>query len=121
METISLMDYRHLQLVYAIRGHRGAVVNRVNGETLVKWAMQLQVNEIIVTRSISDVNHRDEVTDAELHAFVKEVEAAGIDVLLYDELADAIHKGIEKSSKDDLLLLAGCQGMDHGGEIALTE
>lgn len=121
METISLMDYRHLQLVYAVRGQRGAVVNQENGETLVKWAKQLQMNEIIVTRSISDVTHRDEVTDAELHAFVKEVEAAGINVLLYDELADAIHKGIEKSSKDDLLLLAGCQGMDHGGEIALTE
>src|SRR5690625_1287062 len=121
LETISLMDYKDLQLIYAVRGQRGAVVNQENAETFVKWAKKLDVNEIIVTKSISDVTHRDEVTESELKAYVDVVEAANINVLLYEELDEAIHKGIEKATKEDLLLLAGCQGMDHGAKIALTE
>jgi UDP-N-acetylmuramoyl-L-alanyl-D-glutamate--2,6-diaminopimelate ligase len=45
----------------------------------------------------------------------------GIQVILLDDLEEAIQLGLKKVLKGDLLLLAGCQGMDFGGEIALHQ
>lgn len=121
LKTISLMNYNNLQMIYAVRGQRGAVVNKENAETFVKWAKKLDINELIVTKSISDVTEKDEVTEEELKAFTNVVEAENMQVILYDELDEAIYQGIEKTKQQDLLLLAGCQGMDKGAEIALKE
>lgn len=121
LKTISLMDYNDLQMIYAVRGQRGAVVNQENAETFVKWAKKLNVNEIIVTKSVSDVTSRDEVTDEELAAFINVVEDENIKVMVYDELNEAIYQGIEQTKQNDLLLLAGCQGMDNGAAIALEK
>lgn len=44
-----------------------------------------------------------------------------IKVHLYDELKDAISYALSKTAKDDVVLLAGCQGMDYGAKIALEE
>lgn len=119
LETISKMKYDKLNLVYAVRGQRGPIVNRENAETVVKWAKKLELDEIIVTKSVSDVTFRDEVTDEELNAFVSVMEEANIDVFIFDELRDAIYQSISISKPNDLILLAGCQGMDHGAKIAL--
>ncbi|OZU89250.1 UDP-N-acetylmuramyl peptide synthase [Virgibacillus indicus] len=118
METVNFMDYKQLHLVYAIRGQRGPVTNRENAETIVKWASKLGLKEIIATKSVSHVTSKDEVSDEEVVSFLDVMTKAGIEVKLYDELPDAIQDGLEQAEKGDLVVLAGCQGMDEGAGIA---
>jgi UDP-N-acetylmuramoyl-L-alanyl-D-glutamate--2,6-diaminopimelate ligase len=119
LQTLNFMDFENLQLVYAIRGSRGAIINRENAEVVVDWAEKLRLNEIIATRSISHTTDKDKVTDEEVKAFLEVMNKANIKVHLYDELPDAIKEALSKAEKGDLVLLAGCQGMDYGAGIAL--
>lgn len=121
LQTLGYMEYKNLHLVYAIRGERGTTVNRDNSESIVKWAPKLGLNEIIATKSVSHVTSKDRVTDDELKVFQEVMSNAGIKVNLYNELTDAISYALAIAQKGDLILLAGCQGMDYGAEIALTQ
>lgn len=119
LETLDFMDYKDLHLVYAIRGNRGVTVNKENAETIVKWAEKLGLKKIIATKSKSIVTKKDEVLKEEEEIFLQVMKDASIEVLLFDELDDAVKKGLDEASKGDLVLLAGCQGMDYGAEAAL--
>jgi UDP-N-acetylmuramoyl-L-alanyl-D-glutamate--2,6-diaminopimelate ligase len=119
LQTLKYMDYKKLHIVYAIRGERGPTVNQENAEAIVEWAAKLGLNEIIATKSISHVTAKDKVTDEEQRVFEEVMAEARIQVDLYDELPDAIARALNKAEEGDLVLLAGCQGMDHGAEIAL--
>lgn len=121
LETLSMMDYNKLHLVYAIRGSRGVTTNRENADTIAKWAKKLKLKEIIATLSKSNVTEKDKVTTEELETFMEVMDENKIKVHLYDELKDAISYGLSKTAKDDIVLLAGCQGMDYGAKIALEE
>ncbi|KOP79641.1 Mur ligase family protein [Cytobacillus solani] len=119
LQTLKYMDYKKLHIVYAIRGERGPTVNRENAEAIVEWASKLGLYEIIATKSVSHVTAKDKVTDEEQRVFEEVMGEARIQVDLYDELPDAIARALAKAEEGDLVLLAGCQGMDHGAEIAL--
>lgn len=121
LQTLNYMDFKKLHLVYAIRGERGPTVNRENAETIVEWAAKLGLNEITATKSVSHVTAKDWVTDEEEQVFLEVMAEAGIKVNLYDELPEAIHHALENVEAEDLVLLAGCQGMDFGAEIALLK
>ncbi|WP_219834802.1 Mur ligase family protein [Paenibacillus sp. R14(2021)] len=119
LETLRYMDYEKFHLVYAIRGSRGPIINRENAEAIVKWMTKLELHEIIATRSQSHVNRHNIVTDEEVDVFMEVMNEAGIEVRLYAELPDAIQDALTKADQGDLVLLAGCQGMDPGAEVAL--
>lgn len=121
LQTLDYMDYKKLHLVYAIRGERGTTVNRENSEAIVNWASKLGFDEIIATKSVSHVTSKDMVTEPELRVFLEVMSNAGIKVNLYDELTDAIAHALATAEEGDLILLAGCQGMDYGAEIALRQ
>ena len=121
LETLSMMDYNDLHIVYAIRGSRGVITNRENAKAIVRWASKLNIKEIIATLSRSHVTEKDRVRDEEIEVFKEIMDEANIKVRLYDELPDAISHGSSKVSKGDILLLAGCQGMDYGAKIVLEE
>lgn len=121
LQTIDYMNYNNLYLIYAIRGNRGPIVNRENAEVVLQWAAKLGLNEVIATRSKSNVTWKDEVTDEEVDAFINVMKQGNIKVRLYDELSDAIEEGLSLVKENDLLLLAGCQGMDDGASIALDK
>ena len=38
---------------------------------------------------------------------------------LYDELGEALDTALDQVEEGDVLLLAGCQGMDYGGKLIL--
>ncbi|MCF6465496.1 Mur ligase family protein [Clostridium sp. Cult2] len=121
LETLSMMDYNNLHLIYAIRGSRGVTTNRENARTMVKWASKLGIKELVATLSKSHVGEKDRVTDEEIEVFKEIMDEAKIKVHLFDELPEAISYGLSNVSKDDIVLLAGCQGMDYGAKVALEE
>ena len=62
----------------------------------------------------------DQIED-ELNIFNEVMADAKIKVHLYDELPDAIDYALTKIKKNDVLLLAGCQGMDFGCNIVIDK
>lgn len=121
LKTLVKMDYKNLVLVYAIRGSRGPAVIGEAAETMVKWAKDLELTEVVASLSKSHVGWKDEVVQEEIDLFSSIMAEAGIAVRLYDELPDAIADGLEKVGEDDVLMLAGCQGMDYGAKVALQQ
>lgn len=121
LETLDYMTYNKLHFVYAIRGSRGVTVNKENAEAIVAWSKKLGVDEIIATKSIGHVIWKDEVTKEEEEIFLKIMAEAGIKVHLFEHLEDAIAKSLGEVEDDDVILLAGCQGMDYGCNIALNQ
>ncbi len=120
-QTVEMMKYKKFHIVYAIRGSRGVIVNKENAETISKWSKIIGFDEIVATRSISHVTDKDFVTDEECEVFLDEMKKSGIKVRMYDELPDAIDFALYNAEKGDIILLAGCQGMDSGGKLALQE
>ncbi|MBH0230333.1 Mur ligase family protein [Halobacillus yeomjeoni] len=121
LSTLQQMEYSNLKLVYAIRGSRGVTVNRENAEAIAEWAETLGLREVIATLSEPHVSEKDKVTEEELRVFQDVMDKAGIKVHLYRKIDDAINHAISEAEKDDVVLLAGCQGMDPGAKIALEQ
>lgn len=119
LETLSHIDHKNLHLIYAIRGNRGITVNKENAEAVVAWKDKLNIKEIIGTKSIGNVTSKDMVSEQEEKVFKDTIQSAGIKLNLYDTLEDAIQQALKKVREDDIVLLAGCQGMDMGAKIAL--
>lgn len=117
--TLKEMDYKDLHVLYAIRGKRGIAVNNENAQALVEWLPKLGVRELIATESQSHVMEKDRVTREEREVFQKVTREAGIPTTIIKELPQAVERVVEKAKPGDVVLLAGCQGMDYGGEIAL--
>ncbi|MYL36802.1 Mur ligase family protein [Halobacillus litoralis] len=121
LSTLQQMDYADLKLVYAIRGSRGVTVNQENAKAIAEWAPRLGLTDIIATVSHSHVSEKDVVTDEEVRVFQEAMDEAGINVHLYKELDDAVNHALSEVQENDVLLLAGCQGMDPGAKIALEQ
>lgn len=121
LETMKFMDYQKLHLVYGIRGGRGVTTNRENAETIVKWADKLGIKEVIASLSVNHVGAKDLVTEAEKEVFLQVMDQAGIQVSLYEDLADATQHALNIVEADDVILLAGCQGMDYSGQEILRQ
>lgn len=118
LDTLSKMDYKNLDILYAIRGSRGADLNEENAEVIASWYDRLKPREFIVTLSKDTVTWKDEVTDDELEAFKRVMSKHNIKFVLEDNLKEAVEKVIDGTKDDDLVLFAGCQGMDKAMGIA---
>ena len=114
METLKKMDYNHLHILYAVRGKRGVEVNREITERLVEWIKVLKPETLSATLSRDIVTEKDRVTDEELDIFKKTLENHHVTCKIYEHLGEAIDEAIDRLHPDDVLLLAGCQGMDKG-------
>ncbi len=121
LETLKYMDYRSLQIVYAIRGSRGVIVNRENAEALACWAPRLGVEEVIATLSRSHTDEKDYVTPEEMAVYREVMKAAGVKTTIYEELPEALAAGLSRLQAGDVMLMAGCQGMDHGARLVLEQ
>ncbi len=121
LETLKMMDYRQLVLLVAIRGNRGPTVNRENAETIVKWLDKLDLKELIVTESLGCVGENDTVSPEEKEAFLSLLDREGVKYKLVEPLEEAIGLSLENISPGDVMLLAGCQGMDCAAHIILPK
>lgn len=119
LNSLCQMDYRKLHIVYAIRGKRGVTVNSENIYTLKDYLPKLRLANFIATTSKDVVGHYDTVTDEELAAFQAAMHDIGQDYTLYPELTQALEVALTKVEANDVILLAGCQGMDAGARLCL--
>lgn len=117
--TLEKMDYRKFILIYAIRGARGPIVNRENAQAIARWAKKLKFDTVFATKSRSHTTEKDWVTDQETEILREVLSQQEIKLIVFDEIRDACEKALEQIQKGDVILLAGCQGMDYGASIML--
>ncbi len=121
LETLQMMDYKKLVLVYAIRGSRGVTVNRENAEAIAAWAPKLGLEKVLATTSTDYVGEKDYVTPEECQVFKEIMASAGLKAEIHELLSEAIAGGLAEAGQDDVILLAGCQGMDYGASVCLEQ
>lgn len=119
LETLKQMTYKNLVLLYAIRGRRGVMVNRENIQMLAKFLPDLRVKSLYASLSEDTVGHYDEVQEEEIVVFKEEMAKTDQEYTITKTLAEAVEKGLADADEGDIILLAGCQGMDAGARIAL--
>lgn len=119
LKTMSFMKYNNLHMVYAIRGNRGVQTNRENAESICAWARKLPLKTLIASLSEDFTSKKDKVSAQELQVFEAVMHNEGLAYKLVENLKDAIALGLEAVQPGDVLLLAGCQGMDYGGHLAM--
>lgn len=118
LSTLADMEKNKLHIVYAIRGNRGTTVNRENAEALVYWRDKLGINDLVATRSIGAVGWKDEVAPEEEQVFKEVISQTDLRLKVFDTLEEAIGDVLKRVERDDIILLAGCQGMDRGARVA---
>ena len=119
LETISDMEKNKVHIIYAIRGNRGTTVNRENAEALLSWKDRLGLEEVVATRSIGSVTDKDKVKDSEEEELKKVIESSELNLIVFDTIREAVDFTMKKVAHGDILLLAGCQGMDRGAKEVL--
>lgn len=117
LKTLGLMKYNKLHLVIAIRGNRGSIVNGENANTVVQWLPRLPLAQLIITDSADFVDEHDWVSDEERATFLGILDEAGIQYTYLPKLTDAIKKVLENVAQNDVIMLGGCQGMDHAAHV----
>ncbi|MFO8068684.1 MAG: UDP-N-acetylmuramyl-tripeptide synthetase [Alkalibacterium sp.] len=120
MATIEALDYDSVHFVHAVRGNRGASINRENAENMADWFKRLNIKQIILTASRSHVDKLNRVTEEEIKAYSDAMKSRGITVDFYQELPDALSAGLSKIKTGDLLMITGAHGMDYGTKLTLN-
>ncbi|RAP51541.1 MAG: hypothetical protein BZ138_04895 [Methanosphaera sp. rholeuAM270] len=106
-----------LIVVNAIRGSRGEDINGEIAEALAQTLSQIEDYTLILTCSKDVVNHLNTVLPSELEVFTKTLKNRHIEYMLLENLEDSLKKSLELSSKEDVILLLGAQGMDPASHI----
>lgn len=121
MMTIEELGCNTIHFVHAVRGNRGANINRENAENMADWFRRLNISHVTLTASRSHVDDLNRVTDEEINAYRDVMTSRGITVDFYQELPDAISTGLGKTQSGDLLVITGAHGMDYGTKLVLNE
>ena len=117
MTTLSQMNYKNLHILYAIRGNRGVELNRAVDERLCFWLKKLKASTLFTTFSEDTVKQKDKVTQEEKAVYAEVLKNNNIETVYFNELKDGINNILKKAQSGDIVLLAGCQGMDKGAKF----
>ena len=121
LETLAAMDYRHLWIIYAIRGNRGVGINREMILSLGPWIQKLRLAAMVSSLSRDVTGHYNWVHEEEFSAYESAMREIGLEAACHEQLESAICSVLERVEPGDVILLAGCQGMDAGARLLLGE
>lgn len=119
MASLQELEVENLYIYYAIRGNRGVNLNRDVARQFSHWIKILKPALVVATKSVEDVGRKDEVSAEEEAVFTEEMRSQGLDVSVFETLREGMEQVVPRLRKGDVLLLAGCQGMDHGAQALL--
>lgn len=116
-EVVERLNRPRVHAVFAVRGQRGATINRRTAEALAISARGAGLDTLIVTSSEGAADELNRVTEAERAAFLDALRGAEATFERVDRLDQAIDRLVEVALPGDLVLLLGAQGMDRGAEL----
>lgn len=116
IKSASKMSEGMLHILFAIRGSRGEVINRLNAEAVASALEDLNYS-LIITSSIEVVDHLNTVHTPEIEAVFDVLKKHGVEYTFKEELEDALNYTLARAANEDTILLIGAQGMDPASEI----
>jgi UDP-N-acetylmuramoyl-L-alanyl-D-glutamate--2,6-diaminopimelate ligase len=119
-EVAALIPHRGMIAVYAIRGGRGADINRQNALALADLSFLHGVEPLIVTAASDGPRGPDVAQAVEIDATRAALVARGRRFVWHDALEDAIDDACARSQAGDLVVLIGAQAMNRGKELILA-
>lgn len=116
-EVAAMLPHRNLVVVYALRGNRGADINRQNARALSDLVALHGAALFVVTAASDCTTAKDSAAAEEIDATRETFAARGTRFSWHDQLQPAIQEAVRRTSAGDLLLLIGAQAMDRGREM----
>jgi UDP-N-acetylmuramoyl-L-alanyl-D-glutamate--2,6-diaminopimelate ligase len=116
-DVVKHLAPNRVHVCVAIRGKRGARINRRVAEALAIWVEQVPLATMVVTTSRDQADDLNTVTTRERNAFVGALEKAGVPFMEHERLDRAVRHVVDRASRGDLVLLIGAQGMDEGARL----
>jgi UDP-N-acetylmuramoyl-L-alanyl-D-glutamate--2,6-diaminopimelate ligase len=116
-EVAALVPHQKLAVVYALRGRRGADINRQNAMALADLSSLYGVEPLIITSSSDAVSQADAAQPGEIDAARQALVSRGRRFVWHDELRPALTDAIDRTRAGDLILLVGAQGMNDAKEL----
>jgi UDP-N-acetylmuramoyl-L-alanyl-D-glutamate--2,6-diaminopimelate ligase len=107
-----------LYVVFAIRGSRGATINGLNTEALVKGIKGLD-HVIIVTSSAETVDNANTVKQDEMDIVLDTLNKNNLKYIYKEKLYPALEYALKSAKKTDTILLIGAQGMDPASKAIM--
>lgn len=111
------MSGRRLVVVYALRGQRGADINRRNALALGDLAAEHGVTSLVITASADVAGPLDRATGEEITATRETFASRGHTIDWHDDLQSAARRALELTTAGDLIVLVGAQGMNEGQRL----
>lgn len=119
-QLVERLDPRRVHIAFAVRGQRGALVNRHAAEALGIWTQRVPTGAMVVTRSEDAADERNRVEDAESEAVEEALGRHGVSFAVRNRLDETVDEVLAAARDGDIVLLLGAQGMDRGEELALS-
>jgi UDP-N-acetylmuramoyl-L-alanyl-D-glutamate--2,6-diaminopimelate ligase len=116
-EVAALLRRRRLVIAYAIRGRRGADINRRNALALADLALLHAASRVVLTASDDTVGPPDHATAVEIDATRAAFSERACSAIWHDTLSEAMRDVASNSSAGDLIVAVGAQGMDQGAPL----
>ena len=115
-EVADLLPAERIVIAYALRGSRGADINRRNALSLAEHALTLGAHRTIVTDAAETAGALDRVTSDEREAAREAFRERGLSPSWHDTMRGAMQEAADATSPGDLIVLIGAQGMNAGRE-----
>lgn len=113
-EVADLLPASRIVVVYALRGSRGADINRRNALSLAEHVQTLGAHRVIVTEAADTAGALDGVQDDEREAARQAFRERGVQPTWHETMAAAVKDAADHSAEGDLIVLVGAQGMNAG-------
>lgn len=115
-EVADLLPADRIAVAYALRGSRGADINRRNALSLAEHVQALGAHRTIVTEAADTAGRLDRVTDDEREAARAAFRERGLEPAWHETMEGAMKDAARHTRPGDLIVLAGAQGMNAGRE-----
>ena len=118
-EVAELLPSRRVVIAYALRGSRGADINRRNALSLAEHAMTIRAHRVIVTEAADTTGPVDRVTADERDATAAAFRERGVRPTWHETMRAAMEDAGAATGAGDLIVLIGAQGMNAGREALM--
>ncbi len=116
VKSASKMSEGVLYVVFAIRGSRGELINKLNAEAVAS-ALENINHSLVITSSSDVVDRLNTVQISEGEIVFDVFKENKIEYIFKEKLVETLHYTFQKAGKTDTILLIGAQGMDPASEI----
>jgi UDP-N-acetylmuramoyl-L-alanyl-D-glutamate--2,6-diaminopimelate ligase len=106
-------------VVYAVRGNRGADINKRNAGALAELVIRHRMGTVVVTAALDATGQTDRATAEEIDVTRDAFHPLGAGVAWHDTLRAAVRAAAAQTRAGDLIVLIGAQGMNEGKELLL--